>query len=259
MSRVAQQLFGVFRELGKEPLIGRDGGWIDRFVQRYLSRHGLSSAMVSYRGYPAYTSVSLNDVAIHGVPGTREIARGDIFTLDVAAYGGGYVADAAWTYYTEGVSRKDRNLINAGWAAFLTIIREIGPGTGVGEIGANAVRCAARAGLTIIPEFVGHGIGRELHEEPMIPFVGHSGEPRSGDIRLRPGMIVNIEPVFTGGAAAILPAEDGWGYRTADASKTVHFELSLLITPTGAEVLQFGGVSPASLPDTPPFGSIRGQ
>jgi len=256
MLRVAQQLFGVFQELTEQPVVGRESAWIDRFVQRYLARHGLSSAMVAYRGYPAHSSVSINDVAIHGIPGERPVARGDIFTLDVAARGGGYVADAAWTYSTAGSSRKDRELVRRGWETFLTILRRIGPGRGVSEIGDDAVRCAETAGLTIIPEFVGHGIGRDLHEEPIIPFVMNPGGRRDGEVVLRPGMIVNIEPVFTSGTPSVTAADDGWGYRTVDHSKTVHFELSLLITDDGAKVLQFGGISPNALPETPPFGGI---
>lgn len=268
MQQVSSRLFGVFRDLATIPLLGKSTITIDRYVRRYLYRHGMMSATVAYRGYPAHCSVSINDVAVHGVPGERTITRGDVFTVDVAARADGFVTDTAWTYVTPGASHRDEELVHRGWRAVRALLKTIQAGITVGEIGVNAETCAESEGLAIVPEFVGHGIGRELHEPPVIPFVsdtgrrpkgehgGHPSASRPRDIPLAPGMIVNIEPVFSAGSTAVTRLSDGWGFRLTDSSRSVHFELSVLIDQDDVRVLQFDGLPVSLLPGTPPFGRI---
>ncbi len=268
MQQVSSRLFGLFRDLAAMPILGTSTITIDRFVRRYLYRHGMMSATVAYRGYPAHCSVSINDVAVHGVPGDRAIARGDVFTVDVAARADGFVTDTAWTYVTPGASHRDVELVQRGWRALRVLLQSIQPGVTVSEIGGTAVVCAAAEGLAIVPEFVGHGIGRELHEPPVIPFVSDHGsrrkerngtdtvESRPADIALVPGMIVNIEPVFSAGATAVTQLPDGWGFSLDDRSRSVHFELSVLIGEDDGRILQFDGLPALRLPEDTPFTRI---
>ena len=265
MQQVSSRLFGLFRELATVPLLGKSTVTVDRYVRRYLLRHGMMSATVSYRGYPAHCSVSVNDVAVHGVPDERVIGRGDLFTVDVAARADGFVTDTAWTYLTPGASHRDVELVHRGWRAFRALLKTIQPGISIAEIGANARICAEAEALGIVPEFVGHGIGRELHEPPVIPFVSEtrrrwterneseSPDVSPGDVRLAPGMIVNIEPVFSAGATAVTQLQDGWGFILDDRSRSVHFELSVLIGDNGGSILQFDGLPVRQLPEEPPF------
>ncbi len=256
MRQVSGRLFGLFRELDRETVLGKSGAHIDRYVRRYLQRHGLQSALVGYRGYPAHCSVSPNAVAVHGVPDARVLARGDVFTLDVAAFGGGWVSDAAWTYLTPGCSHLVVRRHAAAWSAFRELILSLKPGITLTEIARRAADGAARRGLSIIPDFVGHGIGRELHEPPVVSFSPATLTDAADGVVLHPGTVVNIEPVYSAGGTAVELQSDGWSYRTADGEATFHFELTVALRPEGPLVLQLDGDAERVLPEVVPFGNF---
>lgn len=253
-----RSLFPLFTSIAGEHWNGIPARQIDRAVRQHLQRHGLISAMAGYRGYPAHSCVSANAVAVHGVPGVRPIQRGDILTLDVAARAGGWVTDTAWTYLMPGSSNRTREFYFQSWRAFRDLLIRIVPGISLFELARESQRIADSAGLTILPEFVGHGIGRDLHEPPVIPFVLQAADSSAASVSLQEGMTVNIEPVYTAGGAEIVPDEDGWGFRTTDGTVTAHFELSVLIGRSAVEILQLDGCRPEDLPLDPPFGLLPG-
>ncbi len=256
MLYVATRLLDLLKRIQSESLIGAETGAIERFVRRFFRRYGLNSAMETYRGYPSVVSVCINDVAIHGVPGERRISRGDVVSIDIAAQSDGFVGDTAWTYYTPGVSSSHRAFVCGAWRAFRKTLFAVQPHTSIREIGRVAMAAANEEGISIIPEFVGHGIGRNLHEPPVIPFQEQDNLREGGDVLVRPGMILNIEPVYSNGGKDISLLEDGWGYRVSDGSVSAHFELSLLVTADGVKILQFGGIPLNELPEEVPFGAI---
>jgi methionyl aminopeptidase len=258
ITRGSRLLFPVFREIGSRTWADRPAVEIDRLVGRYLRRHGMVSAMAGYRGYPAGCSVSPNAVAVHGVPAERRIVRGDLFTVDVAARSGGWVTDAAWTYLMPGCSTAAGTFYRTSWRAFRELLTCLEAGMSLYDLALVSQEIADRAGLTVVPDFVGHGIGRELHEPPVIPFALQQAESGAATVTLRDGMTINVEPVYSSGTKTVEPGDDGWGFRTTDGSLTAHFELTVLLTNDGVSVLQFDGCSPRELPAEPPFGLLTG-
>lgn len=231
---------------------------LDRLVERYLQKHGLTSAMRGYRGYPASSAISVNSVAAHGLPDGRPIQRGDLFTLDVAARGGGWVSDAAWTYLMPGSSGRTSTFYHRSWNAFRGLLSSIEPGMTLYNLARRSQEIADEAGLVVLPQFVGHGIGRKLHEPPVIPFTLQEIDSSASAIALRAGSTINIEPIYSAGGASVHRNEDGWSYRTLDGAMTAHFELTLLVESDHVSVLQFDGCAPEDLPGEPPFGVLSG-
>lgn len=256
LEQCSTTLFSFFQGFRLDQRIGVRELAVDREVALFLSRHGMASALEGYRGFPRSCAISPNGTAVHGVPGERQLCRGDIVTLDIAAQCGGWITDTAWTYLAPGVSRRSRRLWLDSWSAFRSILCTLRRGVSLGEVAAAAGSAAEERGLAVFPQFVGHGIGRELHEAPVIPFGSSAAGPRAAEAHLEAGMIVNIEPVFTHGATDVVLQEDGWSFCTADGMPTSHFELTVHVSDQGVQVLQFGGMPPQDLPSSPPFGDI---
>lgn len=255
LTSVARTLFPLFREIADQRWIDRRALELDRFVGRYLVRHGLESALEGYRSYPYRSSVSPNETAVHGLPSERVFRRGDIFTVDVAASSGGYVSDSAWTFLAPGASRRVSRLYTRSWRAFRGLLRSLTAGLSLEELAGHASRIAEREGVRIVPSLLGHGVGRELHEPPVLAFVP-TGTDAAREITLTAGSILNIEPVYTDGSGEIRALDDGWGFTTEDGSSTVHFELTVAITETGALVLQFDQAPVTEIPEDIPFGLL---
>lgn len=258
MEQAAQGLAAVFSSLRLSELEGRPAAELDRFVRRALARRGLQSALVGYRGYPAHCSVSPNDTAVHGVPGQRPLQRGDVFSLDIAAASGGWLADMAWTYLMPGASRRAETEYGAAWRAYRGLLRDLETGMSLEELAECCEQRARAEGLRPIAEFTGHGIGRELHEAPVIPLAREAVQGRGAArrIRLEAGMVVSIEPVYRpiepAGHATILADPDGWAYHTSDGARTYHFELSIAFDARGPWILPLG-CSARDLGDEAPF------
>ncbi len=257
LGQCSTTLFSLFRSLAAEGVIGVASAQLDRRVGAFLSSHGMTSALLGYRGFPSHCAISPNAVAVHGLPDQRPIARGDIFTLDIAAGCAGWTTDSAWTYVTPGVAARTRRLWIQSWQAFRELLCVVRPGISLDLLARRAREGAEQRDLKIFPQFVGHGIGRELHELPVIPFCPVDQGPALAQTFLQPGMTINIEPVYGFGETAVDAHENGWAFRTVDGMPTAHFELTLLVTDDGATVLQFGGIAPLELPLEPPFGEVE--
>ena len=206
---------------------------LDEVARNYLSEQGAQPAFLGYRGFPASICVSVNEEVVHGIPGERRIREGDVVSLDAGAVVSGYYADAAITVTVGPVEPSTRRLVEATRQALAMGIRQATVGNRLSDISHAVQQVAQQAGFGIVRDFVGHGIGRAMHEEPPIP---NFGEPHSGP-RLQAGMVLAIEPMITGGQPDVEIREDGWTAVTKDGSLAAHFEHTVAITEQGTEIL----------------------
>jgi methionyl aminopeptidase len=212
---------------------------LDRIAARELARRGATSAYAGYRpgGVPAYPAVlctSINQVVVHGIPREREVLReGDVIGIDFACYKDGFCADAARTVAIGVISAPVRGLLDATRECLARAVRACGPGARLGDLGAAIQEHAESTRHGLVRAFVGHGIGRRMHEDPSVPNVGVRGTGR----RLKPGMTIAIEPMLTTGDGAVRILDDQWSVVTADGSLAAHLEHTIAITDRGADVL----------------------
>ena len=206
---------------------------LDAFARDVMVAHGVRSAFLNYNGYPAHTCISVNETLIHGIPGPRVIKDGDIVSVDVGVWFEGFVGDNATTIPVnvtdDGVLKLLRETENALYAG----IAAAKPGVRLGDVSHAIEVVANKAKLGIVREYVGHGCGRALHEEPQIPNIGVSGR---GPI-LKEGMVLCLEPMFNLGSRHIKTLSDDWTVVTTDGKYAAHFEHEILITATGVDVL----------------------
>ncbi len=205
---------------------------LDAIASREIKRLGAKPAFKGYRGFPATICVSINHEIVHGIPGERVIREGDIVSLDVGAVVDGYYSDSAVTAPAGKASPEALRLIKTTRQSLQLGIRQAVPGNRIGDIGAAVQQHAESAGYGVVREYVGHGIGRALHEEPAIP---NFGEPGKG-ILLRPGMVIAIEPMLNQGTWHTQALDDGWTVVTADGKLSAHFEHTVAITDEGPQV-----------------------
>ncbi len=218
---------------------GTTTGQLNRIAERELARAKARSAFLGYRpgGAPAYPAVlctSVNRVVVHGIPSEREVLReGDVIGVDFACYKDGYCADAARTIAVGIISEPARALLSATRECLERAIAECIPGRRLGDVGAAVETCAKRYGYSVVREFVGHGIGRAMHEPPSVPNYGPPGQ----GVRLRSGMVIAIEPMVNQGSGEVRILDDGWTVVTADASLSAHVEHTVAITDDGPRIL----------------------
>ncbi len=206
---------------------------LDGLAAATMSLLGVRSAFLGYHGYPAQCCISVNDCVIHGIPDDRPIAVGDVVSLDVGIWHGAFIGDNALTVVVGEATPDTTRLVRHTEEALMAGIAACRPGARVGDISHAVELVAVRHGLSVVREFVGHGCGRALHEEPQIPNFGRSGR---GPL-LRPGMVLCIEPMLNLGTRAIHTLDDGWTVKTRDGKPAAHFEHMVAITPDGAEIL----------------------
>ncbi len=206
---------------------------LDAIASREIRRLGASPAFKGYRGFPATICVSLNHEIVHGIPGERVIREGDIVSIDVGAVVDGFYADAAVTAPMGKVSPEGGRLIESTRQSLEIGIQQAVVGNRVGDISAAVQRFAEGRGYGVVREYVGHGVGRALHEEPSIP---NFGQPGKGPL-LRPGMVIAIEPMLNIGGWQTRVLEDDWTVVTADGTLSAHFEHTIAITEEGPRVL----------------------
>lgn len=198
-----------------------------------IADHGCTSSFLNYLGtYPATLCLSPNDVIVHGIPGEYRLEEGDILSVDAGAIYEGFHGDAAFTMGIGAVSEEARHLIDTTEAGMWAGVREVRKGKRLGDIGAAISAVGTAFGYGIVEEYVGHGIGRQMHEEPQVP---NYGEPGKG-LKLKSGMSLCIEPMFNLGRRHTKVDEDGWTVRTADGSLSAHWEHTVAITPDGPMV-----------------------
>ena len=214
---------------------------IDRIAEQTMKKYGAISAEKGYdpgiRGvppYPASTCISINDEVIHGVPSNKRVIKdGDIVSVDLVALKDGYNGDAARTYMVGNVSKDAQRLVEVTKQAFFEGIKYAKKGNRIGDISHAIGEYVKSQGYSVVREFQGHGIGREMHEDPGIPNYGKAGK----GIRLEPGMTLAIEPMVIQGKPNILELDDGWTIITEDGTLAAHYENTILITEKEPEVL----------------------
>jgi len=206
---------------------------LDIIAAREIERLGGKPSFKGYRGYPASLCVSVNDEIVHGIPGERVLAEGDIVSLDLGAIYMGFQGDAAITVPVGEVSPQAKELIMATEGALNAGIRSARAEARLGDISAAIQRFAESGGFSVVREYTGHGIGRDMHEEPLIP---NFGIPGTGPV-LKKGMTLALEPMLNAGDWHTKVDSDEWTVRTADGSLSAHFEHTIAITSSEAEVL----------------------
>jgi methionyl aminopeptidase len=209
---------------------------LDRYAEAEIRRAGAVPAFLGYRGFPASICASVNDVIVHGIPNDRPLEEGDVLGVDCGVRYRGYYGDAARTFPVGAVSPEAQALLQAGEEALKRGVEAAQPHRRVSDIGYAVQSYVEAQGFSVVREFVGHGIGTSLHEEPQVPNFGSPGQ----GLRLEPGLVLAIEPMIAAGDARVVIDEDGWTARTRDGSLAVHFEYSVAITEKGPRVLGIG-------------------
>lgn len=206
---------------------------IDKAVYQFIKSQGAEPSFLDYNGYPASVCVSVNDEIIHGIPGKRVLQEGDIVSVDVGAYIGGFHGDCAATYACGKISEEAQRLIDVTRQSFFEGIKNAREGCRISDIGHAVQEYVESNGFSVVREYVGHGVGRQMHEAPEVP---NYGAPGHGPKLLR-GMTIAVEPMVNMGTAAIRQMPDGWTVKTADGKYAAHYENTLLITSGEPELL----------------------
>jgi methionyl aminopeptidase len=206
---------------------------LDKEAEFFLQSNNALPAFKGYRGYPCTLCTSINDEVIHGIPGNRVLKPGDIISIDVGALYNGFYSDSAKTFSVGKVSKKAQQLMDVTENALYEGINQAVPGNHLYDISAAVQRVVESAGFSVVREFVGHGIGKMLHEDPQIPNFGRKGT----GVILQEGMTLAIEPMVNEGAWKVLIRKDGWTAVTADGALSAHFEHSIAITAHGPIIL----------------------
>ncbi len=212
---------------------------LDRIAEAEIRRQGARPAFIGYRGYPKTLCTSINDEVVHGIPGKRALKEGDVIGVDCGAVFAGYFGDAARTLAVGRIDAGTAKLLEATRKALEAGIAAARPGGRVSDIGAAVEAVALVHGYGVVRDFVGHGVGTALHEEPQVPNYGPAGR---GSL-LKSGMVLAIEPMFNLGRAEVAVDADGWTVRTRDRSTSAHFEHTIAIEPHGAVILGTGSLS----------------
>ncbi len=206
---------------------------LDRLAEEYILSMGGVPSCKGYEGFPSTLCTSVNDEVVHGIPSNRKLKNGDIITIDMVIGYKGYQGDAAWTYAVGDITDKKKYLMKYTEQALYKGIEKVKPGARIGDI-SNAIEVYAnKHKLGIVKELVGHGIGKDMHEDPDVP---NYGKINSGP-KLREGMVICIEPMLNLGTADIYIEDDDWTVRTMDGKPAAHYEHTVLVTKDGYEIL----------------------
>lgn len=208
-------------------------GQLDRLAEDYIRSQEAVPSFKGYNGFPASICASVNDELVHGIPGNRPLREGDIVSIDIGAQYKGYHADGAWTYPVGKISPEARKLLDVTERALYRGLEQVKPGVRLYTI-SNAIQtCIEEAGLSVVREYSGHGIGAALHEPPRIP---NFGPPGLGP-RIKQGMVLAIEPMAVLGHHQVRTLDDKWTVVTVDGSLCAHFEHTVAVTEAGCEIL----------------------
>lgn len=206
---------------------------LDRLCSEFITSNDAIPTCKGYEGLPCALCTSVNEQVVHGIPGNYKLKNGDIITIDVVIGYKGYQGDAAWTYAVGEIGENKKYLMEHTKKALDVGVSCVKPGNRIGDISAAIQKYAEEHNLGVVRELCGHGIGREMHEDPEVP---NFGIPNTGP-RLKPGMIICIEPMLTYGRRDVMLLEDDWTVVTADNSPAAHYEHTVLITEDGYEIL----------------------
>ena len=233
LRRVNQLVASILAELRSMIAPGVTTQAIDALAEARVREAGAQPAFKGYHGYPATVCASINEQVVHGIPSKRGLVEGDIISIDMGAKLDGFFGDSAVTVPVGRVSEDAAELLRVTEEALFHGIEAVRPGARVSDIGAAVQRHVEAHGFSVVREFVGHGIGTSLHEEPQIANYGPGGRGP----RLTEGMVLAIEPMVNAGKAAVKVLADGWTAVTRDGSLSAHFEHSVVVTRDGCEIL----------------------
>ena len=206
---------------------------LDRIAEKFIRQHRGVPTFLGYRGFPASICASPNDMVVHGIPGKYRAAEGDLLSIDVGVTLDGYVADSAVTLPMGAVEPEAQRLLDVTRESLEAGIAECREGRRLGDISHAVQEVVEAAGFSVVRSLVGHGVGKEMHEDPQIP---NYGDPGRGP-RLEEGMVFAIEPMVDAGAYEVVVADDGWAIHTADGSLSAHFEHTVAVGKKGPRVL----------------------
>ena len=206
---------------------------LDKLCEEFILKNNAVPSCKGYEGFPCTLCTSVNDVVVHGIPNNYKLKNGDIITIDVVIGYKGYQGDAAWTYAVGEIDNDKKYLMEHTEKALYAGLEKVKPGNRVGDVSFAVQKYAEEHNLGIVRELCGHGIGREMHEEPEVP---NYGMPNTG-ARLKPGMVICIEPMLTFGKRDIWLLEDKWTVITQDKKPAAHYEHTVLVTNDGYEIL----------------------
>jgi methionyl aminopeptidase len=208
-------------------------GQLDEAAEKFIRSQDAEPAFKGYRGFPGSICASPNSMVVHGIPGPYELRRGDVLSIDVGVVKDGWVADAAMTVPVGPITQQARELLDVTRAALFAGAEQMRPGNHLGDVSAAIQRAVEIEGLSIIRTLVGHGIGREMHEDPQVP---NFGEPGKGPL-LEEGTVLAIEPMVNAGGALVRMGDDGWAVYSEDGSLAAHFEFTIAVTAEGPRIL----------------------
>jgi methionyl aminopeptidase len=228
--RLVREILEETREQAKPGVTTMD---LERFVERRLAQVGAKPAFKGYRGYPCCLCASVNEQIVHGIPSNRRLNEGDIVSLDLGVIIDGYYGDAAMTVPVGMISESLKKLLRVTEQSLQLAIDKAHLGNRLGDISAAVEQHVVSSGFSVVKEFVGHGIGRQLHEEPQIP---NFGSPGYGPL-LKEGMVLAIEPMVNVGGPGLRILDDQWTAVTADGAPSAHFEHMIAVTHNGPDIL----------------------
>lgn len=206
---------------------------LDQIAEEYIRSQGAVPSFKGYNGFPASICASVNEELVHGIPSDRKLNEGDIISIDIGAQFQGYHGDSAWTYPVGQISEAAQKLLEVTKNSLYAGLAEAKPNARLYTISHAIQKCVENEGFSVVREYVGHGIGANLHEEPQIP---NFGLPGRGP-RLKPGMVLAVEPMVIAGERFVRTLEDNWTVVTVDGSLCAHFEHTIAITSDGYEIL----------------------
>jgi methionyl aminopeptidase len=233
MAVAGEILVRCLRMLVSKTRAGITTAELDAAAERFIRSQDATPAFKGYNGFPGSICASPNSMVVHGIPGPHELKRGDVISIDVGVVKDGWVADAAMTVPVGSVGPQARKLLDVTKASLFAGVEQMRPGNHLGDVSAAIQRAVEIEGLSIIRTLVGHGIGREMHEEPQVP---NFGEPGKGP-ELEEGMVLAIEPMVNAGGPLVQMGDDGWAVYSEDGSLAAHFEFTVAVTAEGPRIL----------------------
>ncbi len=233
MAEACRIVAEVLEGIGKDVSPGVMTKELDEYAESYILSKGARPAFKGYRGYPASVCTSINEQVVHGIPSSRRLRDGDIISIDIGVQYKGFYGDAAVSFPVGSVNAQSKKLLSVTEKALEAGMNKSIAGNNLSDISSAIQECVESEGFSVVRNFVGHGIGRELHEEPQIPNFGRPGEGP----KLVPGMTLAIEPMVNAGSWEVIILNDGWTAVTKDKSLSAHFEHTVAITKNGISIL----------------------
>ena len=233
MAAAGEILVATLELLGSKVREGVTTAELDEAAERFIRSQDATPAFKGYRGFPGSICASPNEMVVHGIPGPYKLHRGDIISLDVGVVKDGWVADAARTFAVEPVSPVAHKLLDTTKAALFAAVEKCTAGNRLGDVSHAVQECVEGAGMSVVRSLVGHGIGRDMHEDPQIP---NYGDPGRGPL-LEEGMVLAVEPMVNAGGHGVRMGDDGWAIYSQDGSLAAHFEFTVAITADGPRIL----------------------